>query len=73
MQANKVTESSGLAGEANHATQTNSHQRSRSVQSTYHVITDRNKQIEEQQSTSFHFHLHRPAPLENVPAANNQR
>ena len=56
-----------------HAKQTKSHQRSRCVQSTYHVITNRNKQIEEEQSSSFHFHLHRAAPLENIPAANNQR
>lgn len=39
---------------------------------TYHVIAHGDKQIKEQQSTLFHFHLHGATPLEGIPAPNDQ-
>ena len=40
--------------------------------STYHVIANRNEQIEEQESTGFHLHLHGAASLEDVSAPDDQ-
>jgi len=39
---------------------------------TYHVIAHRNEQIKEQESAGLHLHLHSAAPLEGVPAPDDQ-
>lgn len=43
------------------------------MKAAYHVIAERDKQIEKQLSPRFHLHLHSPAALERVPAADQQR